>query len=60
MSDERLERLIGYARERMTTAPTQDERREAYEDMRWLISQRSPKQIARMEAHLPKPWGSLQ
>lgn len=47
--DELLEKRIEQARVTMTNAQTQDARREAYEDMRWLISQRSPEQIEKME-----------
>jgi len=58
MSDVELENKIECARLAMTNAVTLEDRREHYEEMRWLISQRSGEQIARMEARLPEPWRS--
>lgn len=49
MTDDRLERLISDARRRMVSADTREDRLQAYEDMRWLIAQRSPEQVERME-----------
>lgn len=51
-TDAALERRIEQARITMTAAETQDAKREAYEDMRWLISQRSAAQISRMEERI--------
>jgi len=49
MTDEKLERLIAEARQRMVSADAREDRIEAYEEMRWLISQRTPEQVERME-----------
>jgi hypothetical protein len=57
-ADDELEKRIENARLAMTNAETQEARREWYEEMRWLISQRSPQRIAEMEARLPEPWRS--
>jgi hypothetical protein len=57
-SDAALERRIEQARIAMMNAETQEARRDWYEEMRWLISQRSPQRIADMEARLPEPWRS--
>lgn len=56
--DDVLERKIEQARIAMANAQTQEARRDWYEEMRWLISQRSPQRIAEMEARLPEPWRS--
>ena len=56
--DAALELRIEQARASMTAAQTQESRRDWYEEMRWLISQRSPHRIAEMEARLPEPWRS--
>jgi hypothetical protein len=56
MTDAELEKRIASAKEAMLAAQTQEARRDWYEQMRWLISQRSQGQIARMEAKLPGRW----
>jgi hypothetical protein len=57
-SDELHERRIEQARIRMVHAETDEARRKAMSEMYQLIHERSPKQKARMESRLPKPWGS--
>jgi len=49
VTDAELETRIENARIAMTEAATQEARRDWYEEMRWLISQRSPEQVSRME-----------
>lgn len=56
--DADLERRIECARVAMTTAEDTQSRRDAYEELRWLISTRSPQKVAEMEARLPEPWRS--
>ena len=57
-ADAVLEQKIEQARIAMMNSETQQSRRDWYEEMRWLISQRSPARIAEMEARLPEPWRS--
>ena len=52
MTDAELEKRIENARIAMTEAQDDGARRDWYEEMRWLISQRSPQQIAAMEARI--------
>lgn len=47
--DELLERRIEQARIAMTATTDMQARRDACEEMRWLISQRSPQRVAQME-----------
>lgn len=56
--DTALEERIERARVTMTEATDTQEKREAYEELRWLISQRSPQRVSEMEARLPDPWRS--
>lgn len=56
--DAALEQRIEQARITMTEATDTQVRREACEEMRWLISQRSAQKVAEMEARLPEPWRS--
>jgi hypothetical protein len=58
MTDADLEQRIANAKEAMVAAETPEDRRGWYEEMRWLISQRSPQRIAEMEEKLPKRWGT--
>lgn len=51
-ADEALERRIDAAHKRMVSATTLDDRREAYEDMRWFIAHRSDAQKQRMEERI--------
>lgn len=49
MTDAQLEESIHWAKLRCQVARTPKLRRAAFDDMRKLIAQRSPEQIARME-----------
>jgi cobalamin biosynthesis protein CbiD len=49
-ADEELERRIHDATRSFCDAQTPEDRRAAWEQMKALIAQRSPEQIARMEA----------
>lgn len=52
MTDAELETRIENARIAMMEAQDQSARRDWYEEMRSLIAQRSPQQIARMESRI--------
>jgi hypothetical protein len=55
--DEALELEIETARLAATNAKDPEIARAGFEAMAALVAMRSPEQIERMEAKLPKPWG---
>ena len=56
--DAALEREIATAYLAAVNASDAEVARSGFKSMGELISQRSPQQIARMEARLPRPWRS--
>jgi hypothetical protein len=56
--DAALEREIEAAYDRFNAATTIAEQRAAWERLKALIQRRSPQQCERMEAKLPKKWGT--